>query len=463
MMSFSGSYHLCAPLTRGGTTRRISSVKQVSTHSNTAKGHNFHLFTILAILTSNLVRKPELLFEPRFYAEEGQSFFAFAYNHTFTDYLFSTMYGYYALYNVITTSLASVFPLEFAPFITTWSALAVQLFVSVYPLFADIPILDSAWKRGVVALTFPLLCPSQTWLTTIGVQFWLCILTALIMIEKPSSSCTPRHMANAALLVLAGMTGVLSCMMTPLFLAKAIMTKARQFFLYSVILFAASVVQIRIFTHAFLHHDPTLSHRFVSHSEPLMLRIYSQTILFFSKFFVTEHTVDLLIVSRIDSILTKIINNAFNRDFFAEVETTFFLLTVFMIVILLCLIIKFKNKIDHMLLLISITIMLPLSIILSVNGSGGHRYRFAPMSILILFIISCIDTKVIEKVDRIFLSLLIYCILLCQIADFLPSMHQVYDKSWPGWKAEVAHWRSDNTYPIKIWPPPWELVLKRPD
>lgn len=131
----------------------------------------------MAIIAISILRKPQLMYQPRFYAEEGQAFFSFAYNNSFIDYLLTPMFGYYALYNVIATALASKFPLEIAPLITIYESLVVQIIVSSYVIWCDISILNTNLKRFMVAISFPLLCPSQIWLTTIGVQYWLCILT----------------------------------------------------------------------------------------------------------------------------------------------------------------------------------------------------------------------------------------------------------------------------------------------
>ncbi|HZV81410.1 MAG TPA: hypothetical protein VFF53_04500, partial [Geobacteraceae bacterium] len=58
----------------------------------------------LAIALFVAWRQPELLTAPRFWAEEGTNFFAYAYAHSWWENLLHPQFGYYTLYNAIATS-----------------------------------------------------------------------------------------------------------------------------------------------------------------------------------------------------------------------------------------------------------------------------------------------------------------------------------------------------------------------
>lgn len=84
------------------------------------------LLLTVAVSVVIILRRPELLYIPRFWAEEGSTFFAYAFNNGFLTNLVSSHYGYFTLYNNLATSTAALFPLETAPLVTTWLALVAQ-------------------------------------------------------------------------------------------------------------------------------------------------------------------------------------------------------------------------------------------------------------------------------------------------------------------------------------------------
>jgi hypothetical protein len=416
----------------------------------------------LTVIILNFIRKPELLSYPRFYAEEGQSFFSFAYNHSLLDYIISPMYGYYALYNVLATLFATFFKLEIAPLITIYQALFIQVIVSCYAIWCDVPILNSNIKRFMVAISFPLLCPSQIWLTTIGVQYWLCIITLLVLLESYDSMTKPVHVVKAMVLFITGLTGVLSCMMTPVFILKWLMTKSKQFILYISVLCLCSIIQLCIFIQAYIKHDSGLNNRFIDRGYTTIQIIYMHTVLFFSKFFITEHTMDIPIINKTDTLLTAILNRYISRmHTFEKLETTYFILTIMLVLTIILLILRHNFEIDYLSIILSVIIIYTLSVILSINSSGGHRYRFAPMCMLMLFMIAAYSKTALSKVQNTFIAIIISIIILSQIVDFMPSMHWVYNDNWPSWKEEVRLWRLNNDYHLKIWPPPWEMILNK--
>ena len=64
------------------------------------------IMTIMVIFIAYL-RLPEVLLEPRFWAEEGTSYFSYAYDHNWLVNLLSPQFGFNTLYNSIATSLAT--------------------------------------------------------------------------------------------------------------------------------------------------------------------------------------------------------------------------------------------------------------------------------------------------------------------------------------------------------------------
>ena len=94
---------------------------------------------------------------------------------------------------------------------------------------------------------------------------------------------------------------------------------------------------------------------------------------------------------------------------------------------------------------------------------GGQRYYYIPNVLILSMLFLAINWESKRKTARIFslcLSLLLIASLLNGIAIYKSST--ISDESWPVWNKEVAEWKKDPSYSIKIWPPGWEMNLGRP-
>ena len=420
------------------------------------------LLTLL-IIGVNIYRCPQLLYEPRFYAEEGQSFFSFAYNNSLLNYILTPMYGYYALYNVISTYLATLFKLEYSTFVTTYMALCVQIITSAYVIWSDIPILDSNMKRYLAAMIFPLLCPAQIWLTTIGVQYWLCIITVLILLEEHSTKSKYTRIFNAMLLLINGLTGVLSCLMAPLYILKMIINKSKQLILYASILCICSVIQISIFMSAYLKHDNGLAYRFIR-DKPIIDFIYKTTILFYHNMLVTRDLMVIIakldFINNIDLMINVKITSMLGKPLFAQYELLYILNSIIIAIVIIPILIKNYKNLDYLIIIFASSIIYYFSVFLSINFTSGNRYLFAPMAILMLLLVASINRDTFSSAYKYYSSIIIALILFSHIVDYNFSMNQTYNDNWPKWKEEVRLWRLDMNHPLKIWPPPWQMNLK---
>lgn len=222
-------------------------------------------------------RLPELLIEPRFWAEEGTSYFSYAYDHNWLENLFSPQYGYNTLYNSIATSLAAMVPLEYAPSVTTYMAFLVQLSVSTVAIWWDIPLLDSLPKKFVIALFIQILAYPRIWATTIGVQYWLCVLSLLILLYNHNANGRKMFFLQNCVLTINGLTGILSCILIPAFVWKSVKTKSRRVMTQMAILILCLLVQFAVFLRFYLNNDSSLQSRFGDFN---LLYVLSKTIRF---------------------------------------------------------------------------------------------------------------------------------------------------------------------------------------
>lgn len=231
-----------------------------------------HLLFLSALVTTlNLVRCPELLLSPRFFAEDGTTYFVGAYQNSFIANVFTAYYGYYTLYNQLATSLASLAPLEHAPLVTTLMSLFIQIGISLYVLWGDLPLIDTPCRRAALALAIPLVSWPGHWLTIIGSQCWLGAGTFLLLLGAGRNGQIRSIATRGAFLLLAGLTGVISCFMIPAYLWRAIRERSTEFFTYAGILLSCLLVQGGVLLASLLSRSPELSGRFIPNSLETML------------------------------------------------------------------------------------------------------------------------------------------------------------------------------------------------
>src|ERR1039457_248890 len=418
----------------------------------------------LAIIWVNYVRCPDLLHSPRFWAEEGTVYFSYAYSHSWIDNLITPHFGYYTLYNSLVTSFAATFPLDIAPLVTTYLAFAIQVLASFLVIWGEMPILDSPLKKFTVAISIPLLSFERIWLTTIGVQYWFCIITFFILLGDASPRKRIADYLKGAMLVMTGLTGVLSCFMTPAYLYRYVKSRSKKYAIYSAILGACSIIQIAVFVHAYIKHDPEIAHRLV-HNNPIHL--INKTIMFqfavpFFGVLVFQSPTVLSISNKIDVIIIRLFGSSI---FDSEMELLGVLAGIYVLIYLIRISIKKLNDINWQLIVLSFILVFILSTLLSLNMSGGPRYTFAPSIMILVYLISSWDNNCFDRFFKLSTKMMVILSLATHGLQYPVTMNlegaTAYSKAWPSWKDELFVWNKDNNYHLKIWPQPWEMTLQK--
>jgi hypothetical protein len=413
----------------------------------------------LAVALFIVWRQPELLTAPRFWAEEGTNYFAYAHAHSWWENLLHPQFGYYTLYNALATSLAATVPLEYAPAVTTWLALGVQVGVSAAVLWWRLPLLPALWQRAVVAFAIQFLAYSRIWLTTIGVQYFLCVLSFLILLEEPDPALPAPPLSRQLLLVCNGLTGVLSCFLIPAFLLKWRWERRRDHLQYAVILTACLTVQLGVFAAALLARDGDVASR-LSATAPL--RLVTRFILYQFVVPVTGRVVWLCeSAGRFDAWLTGLLrpligDTPVTSDYVVLQQ----LVGLVLIAFFAAAVVKLRRRCDTMVIVTAFAVLTLFSTLFSVNSSGGPRYTYAPSVMLLVFCTSMAgQAELAPLFRRLSLALLLSSVLLC---DFRATMVFAYSPDWPSWHQELARWRATPAYQLRIWPAPFVLNLGSP-
>ena len=420
----------------------------------------FLLMISIVVIALNFVRCPDLLLNPRFFAEEGSTYFSCAFQKSFLANIFSAHYGYYTLYNQIATSFATLVPLEYAPLVTTLMSLLVQVGISLYVLWGELPLFDTPWRRAVLALAIPLISWPGHWLTIIGTQCWFGAGTFLLLLTSGSSRKLSGYVCRAGYLILAGLTGVLSCFMIPAYLWRAAREKSGEFFGYAAILFFCLLVHIGVLLDALHSRSPELSTRFIFNSFETVLGktvVYQFAIPFTGRgIYEQQYLVD------IGSDIKNVVENFFGINLFIFDQ---FIVPVIigLAIIMLTAFIIWLNRSRHevqvmAVALISVSI---LSNLCSVNSAGGPRYYFIP-SLILLALFMCIHEMKSYRPVVAATALLVVTTLLGNGYEYRSIMYkQAYSPDYPDWRAELELWRMTPSYQINIWPKSWKMNLDK--
>lgn len=416
------------------------------------------LFVVFLIITINCIRIPELLFTPRFWAEEGTTYFSSAYSSSFFGNIISAHYGYFTLYNNLVTSLATLTNLETAPLVTIYAALAIQIAVSLLIIHADNPLLPKPYQRYIVAFFVPLTSYAEVWLTTIGIQYWLGIAAFFILISKRSNS-RPVMLLDLATLLLAGLTGVIASFLTPAFFLKAYWQRTKLACLHAGILALCSCVHGAVFLQAFVTGNSEISDRLTGNS---IVTVFIKWVAFQCSIpFLGRGLFEYKPVEGLGYFINQALLTLFGKSVFAsEVIIVPFIVGLLILCFLIFLAVSNWSILEIRLTTLSFIIVAFFSTLLSLKMSGGPRYTFAPSIMLMLILIAAINTAKRRIFVRGLCTLLATAAITLNIYEFWPSTYIAYNPAYPDWRTQVKLWQTlGPEYQLKIWPPPWAMSL----
>jgi len=405
-------------------------------------------------------RAPRLIYEPRFYAEEGTLFFSYAFANPFFLALFSPSLtlsiGYYNFYaNLSTTLAANLVPLEYAPFITMLFALFVQ-FIPIMIILKGKSVLWDSTEKKIFSILIYLFAPSsgEIWLQTINSQFYFCLITFMILLENQSRTDEFKSWWYRILLLVSGLTGITSIFLTPFFIYTAWKKKSREINKQTLILIGCAFVHLTIFLLS-MKSQPTLmkANRLSSIDLPTLMGIlWIQT----------------LVLPFLGSSFGSIPANFLKKILDQRSLTSSALGIILLILLILLFYYLTKKSAIKAIIGGSFLFITPLLIIFSLGEKSqllqigaGSRYFFTPIVILIFLLLSNVELN--KKQYKESRSLLSISLLLIAIVLGLASYRETVNvkPNMPEWKEEVKKWRKDHEYFLKIWPDGWKTPLKR--
>ncbi|NBO18745.1 MAG: hypothetical protein EBV03_05850 [Proteobacteria bacterium] len=200
---------------------------------------------LAVVATLIFTRIPDLFTQPRLWWDEGPIVFKYAYEHGWLATLLSPHQGYFSLINNLAGLGTKLVPMEQAPLVTTGLAFLVQLLPHAVVWLGQSPYWNRPHEKVLASMCFLYIGTECTlWLNVVTAQFHLSLTAFLILMEPwqgRSRACRGSYMA---LLALAGLSGVASCFLMPLFLYRAWRERSPLALQFATVMMAACSVQL---------------------------------------------------------------------------------------------------------------------------------------------------------------------------------------------------------------------------
>ena len=422
------------------------------------------LLTALALA----FREPGYFTSPRFWAEEGTVFFSYARAHGVWDTLRQPHLGYYSLYpNLASLVAARLAPLTRAPLTTTMMALLAQTAPVMLIVFGR----SRYWPetgRKALALAAVLLAPLsyEGWLNTVNSQFYLCLFTALLLLEPPPPSPWARGLLRA-MLALSGLTGPPSCLLFPLYWLRAVREKEGELAVWAGLLGLCGCIQAGVMA--------------FSHSASLDAGLIRAAGINLPGRAVWAPLPALGLILTVKSLLLNFLGTTFSAPLAQNLHRLAVqggwayqaagyggLLSVSAFLFGLALGVpgpaRYLLPLSFLLLAVPATVRaLSESPAALISPYAAQRYYYVPNVLVWLLIICGAETagaRFLSAPNLVRVALLALALFWGgrEFGDF-NTQARVFDPAWPHWSDEISLWRQDSSHRLKIWPVPWTLSL----
>ena len=416
--------------------------------------HKHIMQRLILLLGSILViylRAPILFHHPRFWAEEGTIYFWGSYHLPWFQAILNNRIGYLNLIPSISSTIAAnMLDIKYAPFATTIFAFLIQL----SPILVILISRSFFWKNHsarIIGVLIVLFIPStqESWLNTINSQFYLQLTSFLILMDVVPEKLFQKWFYRF-LLLMAGLTGLPSLFLIPLFLYSYYREKQKERWIQLLILCFSGLIQtISIFT---LSNSNILMRRFVFDIgiRSIILILWTRTIglVFLGDNFTTQIAEYLypIVENQFLMLITPILLLLLEISFFyllintMQIEKKILWLGGFLLTFLPSVFFSVGSK-------PKIFLIYPID---------SPRYFIVPTAIIMLAILNNIFYS--NKNRKIISSFLLSITLFWGLISYLTKHPD--NPNFPIWEKQVETWQVDNSYRIKIWPSGWDLDLQ---
>ena len=203
------------------------------------------LFILILIA---IVRSPYIFLKGRFMYGDA-FFYVNSLNNNWYESLFliHKEAGYINLFSNISSVInAKIINIEYAPLFNVYFCFLLIIILISLVLFSNIILFKSNFQKYLICTLFLIAPPFvfEIWLDALNAQTYLAIITFVILFIEYEKKI--QLYLNPVILVIAGLSGIYSCLLTPLFIIKYYFNRRIINLINSCILLLTSLVQLTI-------------------------------------------------------------------------------------------------------------------------------------------------------------------------------------------------------------------------
>ncbi len=395
------------------------------------------------------LRAPSLLIHPRFWAEEGTTWFQYAYTHSVMQGLFflfplSGYLNFMANIGGVLSSLTARFlKIEYAPLATTLAAFLVQGLAIAIILYGKSRLFSSRWRAvsGCLIVLFAPTSVPEVWLNTINSMSYLGLIALLLLFEDPSAWRPWVKWAARSILALCGLSAAYSIALLPLFLLSFFRHRERERKVQCFILAVCLLVQIGCLSFT-KFVGGGLPHR----GTEVLADLSSINVLF-------SHIAVPALGENFAYALFGVLGltgacmaaNSFAHPWDPTIRVAG-VLSFIIIVGVFWLLLRRRNE-NKFFLAGSFLIFAVLTCVGSLFSVPNGRYAFLPGLVFLFLLLANIESG-----GRRIRSLTCMLVLSFALANGIVTYRMKPEPGSPIWSREVAKWRADHTYKPRVWP-----------
>jgi hypothetical protein len=172
-------------------------------------------------------RRPDAVTYPQFWAEDGQSWFADAYNMGVAS-LFRSEAGYLQTLPRLFAIPAAHLSLQQAALLFNVVGISIQVAPAAFIVSRRFEHLaPRMWVRAIVGLVYLLIPCSELNATVTNAQWHLAILAVMVLVARPPARVVSR-VFDGAVVVLSGLTGPFAVLLLPAAGARVLLSRAQR-------------------------------------------------------------------------------------------------------------------------------------------------------------------------------------------------------------------------------------------
>lgn len=392
-------------------------------------------FAALVYVVLGAIKMRHYLTHGRFWAEEGAVFYS---NLSNKDLFGSVLYlfnGHLELSTNIVVYLSTFVSLIFAPLVTTYVSLAVQMIpILIIAKYRKQLFLSTRCVLIILVVAVGLPQASEVWANAINLHFHFSLVVALIAAIKIDDG--PQKWISRVLLVLSGLSGIPPNFLVPVFAFLAIRDKQRERWIQFSILTVTTLIQIGLLA---MHGLEAGNRSYFSVPLAIWLAPVAQS--------VASPLFGFGVGDQVAAILRESLGFTLGPFLFSA---------VFTIPLVFFAVMAFKEKFNSIgILILSAFVLLVFSVITAlgdklylISAGAGGRYFYAPN---ILFAISILA---LSKYRKIYIMLPIFLLFVSSVNNI---KHYI---GGPDWINSYNSAAGNNDVVYDIWPSGWKMILK---